>query len=380
MLRCEQRLRGGEAREGSLCAAKTHKTCTACNAHNTRKNPHFNGATAAAKRATALTASLAFPSLRDVMRLSDAQLGYLAAAFLRRGDVAQLFARGAEDLTYVFFWTCHVPKGWAASLEDIAAAERKESTHWVRTPKKPLLLVHDRVRGTRNIVESDIHFQGSPAYILRIACGPILGDAACVEKEATIATQRTRGFAGNKKNGGTPAKLKKGAIHGASVLVIPNFRALGLELMESARTQYDAEHTRYGGCKGIALPDAPPASFVLPPRDASGGFVLGGEPFLAARGMGGAGGGAGGAGAAAGYADDASSAASSELVVEWDGSLDGVIVMSTGATLSDEEIEAIEECGGSYVTKTSALPTMTLLIACTDGWKDRHPPFPGREN
>ena len=76
-------------------------------------------------------------------------------------------------------------------------AERKESTHWVRTPKKPLLLVHGRVRGTRNIVESDIHYPGSPAYILRIAFGPILGDAAHVEKEATIATQRTLGFAGN---------------------------------------------------------------------------------------------------------------------------------------------------------------------------------------
>ena len=54
--------------------------------------------------------------------------------------------------------------------------------------------------------------------------------------------------------------------------------------MESARKQYEAEHERYDGCKGIELPDAPPTSFVLPPCDASGGFVLGGKPFLTARG------------------------------------------------------------------------------------------------
>ncbi len=70
-----------------------YTTCTASAASNAREN----AATSQRKRAVTLAAAASNPSLRGLTLLSDPQLHLLAAACLRRPDVAPLFAEGSPD-------------------------------------------------------------------------------------------------------------------------------------------------------------------------------------------------------------------------------------------------------------------------------------------
>ena len=71
-----------------------------------------------------------------------------------------------------------------------------------------------------------------------------------------------------------------------SLLVIPDLSNHRLVVSEEHREPYEAELQKHGGREGrVRLPPAPPTFFVLPPRDASGAFVLGGPRFEFRHGM-----------------------------------------------------------------------------------------------
>lgn len=137
----------------------------------------------------------------------------------------------SRSLTYWFFWTCESAAGWRATLAQLDGAEQKESTSWLRTPDDPLLWA--RVGGgVRKVVEGDFFFKGTPVRILRVAIGVVKEDEQEMECEGCRLTQRTLGFARNKKKGGAPTRRKNGNIHGLSVFVVPDSEALGLVLGE----------------------------------------------------------------------------------------------------------------------------------------------------
>ena len=87
------------------------------------------------------------------------------------------------------------------------------------------------------------------------------------------------GFKGHLKNGGSPAH-QESYVYGCSLLVIPDLERLNLQVKASCRSIYAAELQEYSGREGrVVLPPAPSASFVRPPCEDSGAFVLGGPHF-----------------------------------------------------------------------------------------------------
>ena len=86
--------------------------------------------------------------------------------------------------------------------------------------------------GVRKVVEGDFFFKGTPVRILRVAIGVVKEDEQEMECEGCRLTQRTLGFARNKKKGGAPTRRKNGNIHGLSVFAVPDSEALGLVLGE----------------------------------------------------------------------------------------------------------------------------------------------------
>ena len=105
-----------------------------------------------------------------------------------------------------------------------ACSERRESTHTMCSSSNPLLMVSVPAwaGNCRALLSSDIHFSGSPARIIRVAIGLRVDELAEIEREGCRLTprHRTLGFAGNRRDGGTPTAPKEGNIHGVSVLVI----------------------------------------------------------------------------------------------------------------------------------------------------------------
>ena len=188
-----------------------------------------------------------------------------------------------------------------------------------------------------------------------------------MECEGCRLTQRTLGFAGNKKIGGAPTRRKKGNIHGLSVIDVPDFAALGLVLGAQWRAAYAATRSRFGGSEDVALPAAPPASFVPPPHEASGAFVLGGPLFLAARGLGGA----AAAAAAADFVASQESADAEEEYLEWDGELDGLNVYFSGMSPSDKQVADIEALGGTCClgALTKKNPMSLLVVKESSAWR-----------
>ena len=153
----------------------------------------------AARREKRLTASMLFNSFKGVERYSLDALQYLVAMFMRRDDVAPLWASGSAALTYWFFWTCETAEGWRASPEQVNDAERFESSNWLRTNPNPLLWAREH-GGVRQVVLRDIHFAGTPVKILRVAYGVVKEDAEEMERIGCRLTKRTIGFAGNRKD------------------------------------------------------------------------------------------------------------------------------------------------------------------------------------
>jgi hypothetical protein len=255
------------------------RSCAACSARDARVNPAKSAATSQRKRAITLAAAASDPSLRGLTLLSDPQLHLLAAACLRRPDVARLFAEGSPEYVYCFQWTAADEAGFAAPAASLSACERKESLSHVFSGYPPLWY-RDGAGRERKIVPGDIFHAGSGAYIIRLVISPFLCDVAEVEKTIHEVTDVDEvGFKGHVKVGGSPAQQRR-FVYGCSLLVIPGLDKLHLVVNESYRESYEAELEEFGGREGrVELPAAPPASFVLPPREASRAFVLGGPRF-----------------------------------------------------------------------------------------------------
>jgi hypothetical protein len=113
-------------------------------------------------------------------------------------------------------------------------AERQESTNWLRARDNPLLLAR-KGDGVHKVVTGDIFFEGTPVRIMCVAIGVVIEDVQETESEGCRLTQRTIGFAGNRKIGGTSTRRKNDKIHGVNVFVIDDFAALGLVLSEQWR-------------------------------------------------------------------------------------------------------------------------------------------------
>jgi hypothetical protein len=254
---------------------------------NPRNNAKHNALRAAKLRADKRASTAALPDLSNIVRHPDEYLRACVAMAFRRPEVMEIWAAGSFHFTYVFFWTCDEAAGRRASTMQLTSAERTESTNALSHSKNPLLVVSVPAWGgvPRQLLHSDIHFPGSPAVILRLAIGVCVDEISEIEREACRLTRlRTLGFTGNRQNGGKASAPKEGRIHGVSVLVIPNLAKLGLSLAPPFATAYAA---RAGvGSEAIVMPPLPPASFVPPPCEASGAFVLGGRHFLADRGLG----------------------------------------------------------------------------------------------
>ena len=271
-------------RLGTVCDPRgVQKAANAIN--NPIYGPIHNAARAAAR--PALAKSDAEPGLAKIVRYSPEYLRTVVAIALRRPEIQLLWASGSRHFTYWFFWTCEVAAGCRATAEQLASAERRESTNQMcRSPNPPLMVSVPAWAGNcRALLHSDIHFSGSPARIIRVAIGLRVDELAEIEREGCRLTRhRTLGFAGNRKDGGTRTAPKEGNIHGVSVLVIDDLAALGIVLAQPFAPAYAA---RAGvGSEAIVMPPLPPASFVPPPCEASGAFVLGGRHFLADRGLG----------------------------------------------------------------------------------------------
>ena len=265
-------------------------------AANAISNPIHNPARAAAR--PALAKSDAERGLAKIVRYSPEYLRTVVAIALRRPEIQLLWASGSRHFTYWFFWTCEVAAGWRATAEQLASAERRESTNMMRQSSNPLLMVSVPAwaGNCRALLHSDIHFSGSPARIIRVAIGLRVDELAEIEREGCRLTRhRTLGFAGNRKDGGTSTAPKEGNIHGVSVLVIDDLAALGIVLAQPFAPAYAARALL--GSEPAVTPPPPSTFFEPPPCEASGAFVLGGSHFLADRGLGSSVGGGSGAGA-----------------------------------------------------------------------------------
>ena len=202
-------------------------------AANAISNPINNAARAAAR--PALAKSDAELGLAKIVRYSPEYLRTVVAIALRRPEIQLLWASGSRHFTYWFFWTCEVAAGWRATAEQLASAERRESTNMMRQSSNPLLMVSVPAwaGNCRALLHSDIHFSGSPARIIRVAIGLRVDELAEIEREGCRLTRhRTLGFAGNRRDGGTATAPKEGNIHGVSVLVIDDLAALGIVLAQ----------------------------------------------------------------------------------------------------------------------------------------------------
>ena len=143
-----------------------------------------------------------------------------------------------------------------------------------------------QLRSGSKIRHDDIFYDGSGVHIIRLALSPILSDITLIEK--TIHTHTAAdsvGFKGHLKNGGSPA-LQERYVYGCSLLVIPDLAKLHLQVAERYRNLYAAELQQHSGREGrVVLPPAPSTSFVRPPCEDSGAFVLGGPYFEFKRGL-----------------------------------------------------------------------------------------------
>ena len=126
------------------------------------------------------------------------------------------------------------------------------------------------------------------AYVIRCAISPLLSDIKYLEKLIHIMLKDDIvGFKGHIKNGGSNA-IQQRYVYGVSMLVIPDLGKLNLVVNEKYREAYQHELAIFGGREGrVKLPEAPPATFELPPfeMELTGAFVLGGPDFLRQRGI-----------------------------------------------------------------------------------------------
>jgi hypothetical protein len=189
--------------------------------HNPFNNPKSALVRLDARRTDKRASTAALPNLSNILRYSDEYLRACVAMAFRRPEVMEIWAAGSFYFTYIFFWTCEC--GRRATTKQLKSAERMESTNALRRTDNPLLVVPmpDWSGVPRKLVHSDIHFQGSPAVILRLAIGLCVDELAEVEREVCCLTRRrTLGFAGNRQDGGTAKeKLATGLDEFTGILV-----------------------------------------------------------------------------------------------------------------------------------------------------------------
>jgi hypothetical protein len=157
-----------------------------------------------------------------------------------------------------------------------------------------------------------------------------------------------------------------------SVIVIPDFTAIGLVLEDRFLARYEATAvTNQGGSEGVAMPALPPAIFVPPLSDPlTGAFVLGGPLFLTRRGL-------GGPDAAALLLSQALESPDMEAPAEierqvWDGTLSDQNVYFSGKSPSDYQISAITTRGGTCIMTglMKSRPLTLLIVKETSDWRN----------
>ena len=136
---------------------------------------------------------------------------------------------------------------------------------------------------------SDV-FGTTTTILHRVAISPVIDDIREIERKLHELTEGDAvGFRGHLKNGGTPARQKRGTIYGVSILEIPDPEALNLRVRDDHREKYEDEVNKYGGrARALSFPDVP-VDFQLPPTvgvgDGGPFFVLGGALFEKCRGL-----------------------------------------------------------------------------------------------
>ena len=267
---------------------RMQRLCAACTTYHLEHNKPKDAARSALKRADTLAASHRNPSLRGLTRHDDPKLDLIGALCLLRPDVAPLFAQGSKALINIFQWTGAHKTGWGAPEAVLGACEQQESLSALINPTSPPLRVCGGEGSLRKIRPSDIFFEGSDAYIIRLVISPLLCDITKIEKfmHTVISLGDVVGFKTWVKDGGSPAQQQR-FIYGVSILVIPDPAELGLVVNEKYREAHALELASFGGREGrVVLPDAPPAAFVETLRcDASDAIVLGCPRFEVKRGL-----------------------------------------------------------------------------------------------
>ena len=112
---------------------------------------------------------------------------------------------------------------------------------------------------------SDV-FGTTTTILHRVAISPVIDDIREIERKLHELTEGDAiGFRGHMKNGGTPARQKRGTIYGVSILEIPDPKALNLRVRDDHREKYEDEVNQYGGrARALSFPDVP-VDFQLPP-------------------------------------------------------------------------------------------------------------------
>ena len=216
----------------------------------------------------------------------DGDLQRMALDFLHN-SIADLVARDSASHLYGFSFSVQSKAGLGATEDEVADAERIESIRTNQTSPAPLVVVPDAndAKGWRRLKKEDIFGKrhADPAYVRRFILTANRCDAQAAEKLLHLLLEADApGFKGNLRKGGL-AKRQGPYLYGVSLLVIPSgLTAMGLAVRGDHRDAFAKACDPSGGrLVGIKLPPRPHGPF--PPKDASGGFVLGGPDMHAAR-------------------------------------------------------------------------------------------------
>ena len=268
------------------------KMCADCREY-VRDREHMQGGRLDQKSAEKLRKSRdaehANARLMGIVTYDERALECMAVAFMH--GIACLLRAGSPAFLYAYAWCVKSAEGIRASAAEVDGEEMKESTNTFQTNPNPLVRVRDPRdrRKWRPIRGEDIFGPAhhDPARIERLLVTSMLSDVQYAERYLHVLLDADLpGFRGNIRRGGV-GKMKGPYLFGVSVLVIPSgLTAMGLEVRDDHRDAFLDACTPGGGRRaGIALPAQSSGPSPFPPKDARGGFVLGGPVVLDARGL-----------------------------------------------------------------------------------------------
>jgi hypothetical protein len=256
---------------------KFFKTCSVC-LETIQKNWE-------ARTETLAEAARTNPGVRGLTFLDSDGISAVAASALNR--LKDKFAAGSKSYFYAFQWS--LASGWGASAGELDAAEKTESISHLRRKNREnlhcgVLQYFNPENGeSRTAKLSDVFGTTTTTAILhRVAISPVIDDIREIERKLHKLTEEDAvGFRGHLKNGGTPARQKRGTIYGVSILEIPDPEALNLRVRDDHREKYVDEVKQYGGrARALSFPDVQ-VDFQLPPTVGNGdGFADGGTYFV----------------------------------------------------------------------------------------------------